>query len=485
MKPLDPNICYAAVKSRDERFDGRFFSGVTTTGIYCRPICPAPTPFKKNVLYFRCAAAAAAAGFRPCLRCKPEASPGTPEWNGHSETVARALQLISDGFLKYGSIESLADQLGMSTRQLRRLFQQQLGATPKAVANTYRIQLAKKLLDETTLSMSEIAFCSGFSSIRRFNDAFSHAYSMAPSRFRDEDAVTEKGSTLTLKLTYRTPYDWESIIGFLSTRAIPGVEQVSQNGYQRTVQLDGEVGVIEVTPVFEKRHLLLTIPPQLAPHVAEIVERIRRLFDLKAEPNQIADLLQQDTLLKNVLKKHPGLRVPGAWDGFELAVRAVLGQQISVKAATTFAHRIVQTYGTPVEQLDEGGLTHLFPTPEQLSKASLSEIGLTKKRAETIQNMAKVIADQEIDFSMGWSLKQTILRWTELPGIGPWTAHYIAMRALREPDAFPADDLVLRQVCGTDKPLTAAQLRKRAEAWRPWRAYATIALWRHAVDQSR
>ncbi len=482
MKTLDPHICWTALESKDARFDGRFFTGVKTTGIYCRPVCPAPLPRRQHVEYYRCAAAAEAAGFRPCLRCRPEASPGTPAWNGHSEVISRALQLIASGTLKEGGVENLAGQLNLSTRQLRRLFMDQLGATPIAVAQTYRVQFAKQLITETGLPMSEIAFTAGFSSIRRFNSAMQKAYKMNPSELRrTKKEPTGKASVLELNLSYRPPYNWDAMMDFLSVRAIPGIDLVNKKGYRRTVSIDNVSGVIEVQPMPEKNFVKLRVPLHLAHGLQQIVEKIRNLFDLRAEPENISHTLSVDPLLASIIKKHPGIRVPGAWAEFEIAVRAILGQQVSVKAASTLAARLVEQHGQPIES-DVPELNRLFPKPEQLAEADLTKIGVTSKRAETIHNLSRAVAEGEIDFSVGWSLEQTVKRWTELPGIGPWTAHYIAMRGLGEPDAFPAEDLVLQQVVGDGQRLTPGQLRERAEKWQPWRAYATIVLWRHATD---
>lgn len=482
MKTLDPNICWTALESKDARFDGRFFTGVKTTGIYCRPVCPAPLPRRQHVEYFRCAAAAEAAGFRPCLRCRPEASPGTPAWNGHSEVISRALQLIASGVLKEGGVENLAEQLNLSTRQLRRLFQDQLGATPIAVAQTYRVQFAKQLITETGLPMSEIAFTAGFSSIRRFNSAMQKAYKMNPSELRrTKKEPVGKASVLELNLSYRPPYNWDAMLNFLAGRSIPGIDRVDKKRYRRTVSIGDVSGMIEIQPVPEKNHVKLKVPLHLANGLQQIVEKVRNLFDLRAEPENIQYTLSKDPLLKKILKKHPGIRVPGAWSGFEIAIRAILGQQVSVKAASTLAARLVEKYGQPIES-DIPELNRLFPTPEHLAEADLTGLGITSKRAETIRHLSQVVAEGKMDFSVGWSLNQTVKRWTELPGIGPWTAHYIAMRGLGEPDAFPAEDLVLQQVVGNGKRITPGQLRERAEQWQPWRAYATVALWRHATD---
>jgi AraC family transcriptional regulator of adaptative response / DNA-3-methyladenine glycosylase II len=482
---LDHHVCYAAIKSRDARFDGRFFTAVLTTGIYCRPVCPALTPRPENVRFLVSASAAEEEGFRPCLRCRPEASPGTPDWQGPSSLVSRALRLISEGVLDEAGVEALARRLHLGTRQLRRLFVNQLGAPPIAVAQTRRLHFAKKLIDETKLPMSEIAFCAGFSGIRRFNDAIRSAYDRSPTELRRAENTAQAGASdlnphnLQLRLSYRPPLDWPSLLQFLQARAIPGVELVEGDSYRRTVQIEDGVGVIELRFIEGQRHLLLSVPPDLSRSLMQISERVRTLFDLRADPLTITNHLKQDEWLAHLIQDQPGLRVPGAWDGFEMAVRAILGQQVSIKAANTLAGRLVKTVGERLQTAGHDELAYLFPGPERLAEATLSDIGLMPRRAEAIRALAKAVRDGELDFGTAIGLEEAIARLTALPGLGPWTAHYIAMRALSEPDAFPAGDLGLRRAAAATKAamLTAPQLRQRAEAWRPWRAYAAMVLW--------
>ena len=479
---LDPQICYSAIQSRDARFDGQFFSAVLTTGIYCRPICPALTPRPENVRFFVSASAAEEEGFRPCLRCRPEASPGTPDWQGSSALVSRALRLITEGLLDEAGVDGLAQRLNIGARQLRRLFVNELGAPPSAVAHTRRLHFAKKLIDETGLPMSEIAFCAGYSSIRRFNAAIRGAYDRSPTELRREGSSghPEAGDlNLRLRLSYRPPLDWPSLIGFLQARAIPGVESVERDAYRRTVQVGGSVGVIEVRIVDGGQHLLLSVPTELSKGLMHISERMRALFDLRADPRTITDHLKSDEPMSALVERYPGLRVPGAWDGFEVAVRAILGQQVSLKAANTLAGRLVKLYGEPLQTIRDDRLAYLFPRPERLAEASLSDIGLTPGRVEAIRALARAVRDGELDFNTAIGLQEAVVRLTDLPGIGPWTAHYIALRALSEPDAFPAGDLALRRAAAETKGsiLTESQLRGRAEAWRPWRAYAAMYLW--------
>ena len=476
---LDFAACDRARLAQDPRFDGRFFIAVKTTGIYCRPICPAPTAKQRNVRYFPSAAAAAEAGFRPCLRCRPEAAPGTPAWLGTSATVRRALRLIQEGALDRESVEHLAARLGIGPRHLHRLFVQHLGASPLAVAQTRRLHFAKHLIDDTRLAMTDIALASGFGSLRRFNDAFRNTYGRAPRdlrRARRGEVVAD--DVLRLRLAYRPPYDWAAIRDFLGLRAIPGVERVEWDSYARSVSVGGKQGWIEVRPVPKVDALELTVHGLGAESLFGVVSRVRQMFDLTADPAEVRGVLRKDPLLAPLLKRRPGLRVPGAWDGFEIAVRAVLGQQVSVAAARTFATRIVATHGVPLWSPRET-VTHLFPSPETMARANLSRIGLTGTRAKTLNALAAAVQSGKVDFADAEGLRAALL---DVPGIGPWTAEYVAMRGLSDPDAFPAGDLVLQRMAGEGSRLTERQLLARAEQWRPWRAYAVLHLWRAASD---
>jgi AraC family transcriptional regulator of adaptative response / DNA-3-methyladenine glycosylase II len=478
---LDFEACDRARLARDPRFDGRFFIGVKTTGIYCRPICPAPTSKQCNVAYYPSAAAASEAGFRPCLRCRPEAAPGTPAWLGTSATVRRALRLIHEGALDRESVDELAARLGIGSRHLHRLFVQHVGASPLAVAQTRRLHFAKHLIDDTRLAMTDIALASGFGSLRRFNDAFLSTYGRAPRdlrRARRSDVVTD--DALRLRLAYRPPYDWAAIRDFLSTRAIPGVERVNGESYARSVSVGGKQGWIEVRPVPKVDALELAVHDLGAESLFVIVSQVRQMFDLAADPADVRSILKKDPLLMPLLKRRPGLRVPGAWDSFEIAVRAVLGQQVSVAAARTFATRIVTAHGSLLAAPgNAAGLTHIFPTPAQLAAVDLTGIGLTGARAKTLNALAAAVRDGNVDFGDMEGLRAALL---SVPGIGPWTAEYVRMRGLSDPDAFPAEDLVLRRMAAPKKPLTAKGLSQRAEDWRPWRSYAVLHLWRAASD---
>jgi AraC family transcriptional regulator of adaptative response / DNA-3-methyladenine glycosylase II len=471
---LDWRVCSRARLSRDPRFDGKFYIGVVNSGVYCRPICPAPTAKEKNCHYFPTAAAAAEAGFRPCLRCRPECSPGTPAWLGTSNTVARALRLISESGLEDGGVESLAERLGVGSRHLRRLFLRHLGATPSAVANTRRLHFAKKLIDETTLPMGQIALSAGFGCVRRFNAAIQTTYRRTPTQIRRlaRQKAIQPENEYQFQLRFRPPYDWKGMLAFLSLRATPGVELVELGRYRRTIWMNGCAGQFEVSLDADHNSLSARIQFGDPRPLFAIVERIRAMFDLNADWVEIARTLRGDPSLAARISAAPGLRVPGCWDGFELAVRAILGQQISVKGATTLAGRIVRLFGRPYD--GNSGLTHLFPTAEILAEADLTRAGLTRSRAASIGALAHAVCDGQIRFEGIIDGEAFLARLCELPGIGGWTAQYIAMRALGEPDAFPVGDIALLRALGL---ASSDQLQRRAEAWRPWRAYAVTYLW--------
>jgi AraC family transcriptional regulator of adaptative response / DNA-3-methyladenine glycosylase II len=480
---LDDEVCDQARLARDARYDGRFFIGVLSTGIYCRPICPSPTAKRKNVRFFESAAAAVEAGFRPCLRCRPEVAPGTPAWQGTSATVTRALRLIGEGNLDERGIEGLAARLGVSSRHLHRLFRAHLGASPSGVIQTRRLHFAKQLISDTELPMFRVAQASGFRSIRRFNDSIRRLYGRTPSQLRRvrPAAVRARADEYVFRLPYRPPYDWESLVSFLGRRAIPGVEEVVSGAYRRSFAVDGRHGILEVrhdarAQALEAR-VRLDEPISLLP----IVTRLRALFDLAADTSPIAQHLGRDPLLSPLVARFPGLRVPGTWDGFELAVRAILGQQVSVAAASTVAGQLALRFGCRLSISDPGGLTLLFPPADALADAVLPN--LPPVRAQAIRALARAVVSGDIAFSAAEDGSASGL--ARIPGVGPWTAEYVAMRALREPDAFPTNDLVLLRAAGGGTPLTAAELTRRAERWRPWRAYAALYLWRAAGETGR
>ncbi|RMX07905.1 DNA-3-methyladenine glycosylase 2 family protein [Corticibacter populi] len=502
-QPLDPQLCEQARLSRDARFDGVFFTAVTSTGIYCRPVCPAPVPRRANVRYYPTAAAAEEAGFRPCLRCRPELSPQDGHWHRGDSALARALKLLDGGFLDAHSVTELAGRVHLGERQLRRLFVERLGAPPLRVASTRRLLFAKQLLTETRLPITEVALASGFGSLRRFNAAVQGSWRMPPGRMRRRggtqgiEAAGAQGSALVLRMAYRPPYDFAGVLDFLRARAVTGVERVGPDSYCRTI----DTGVAaDAEPVWfalrpwpgGQQALQLQLHGLAAEQLPEVVRRIRRMFDLDADPRSIHAVLAQDAELQPQVAAHPGQRIPGGWDGFEMAVRAVLGQQVSVAAARTLAVRLVQRWGAPLQASSAArsgvpgeGLTHRFPRPEVLRDADLTAIGLPAARARTIRAVAGALLDGQLDFRPDQTLEAFVERWCALPGIGPWTAHYIAMRALGHPDAFPAGDLVLQKtLAAAGARLTAAALEARAQAWRPWRAYAVFHLWRLAATRA-
>lgn len=487
----NPQVCEQARLSRDARFDGLFFTAVTSTGIYCRPVCPAPAPKPRNVTYYPNAAAAEAAGFRPCLRCRPELAPGDAAWRRGDEVVARALALIDEGVLADEPMASLAARLQLGERQLRRLFVERLGAPPVGVHGTRRLLLAKQLLTDTAMPITDIAMAAGFGSLRRFNTVFRDAYRMAPRAIRRQAPVST-GEVLTLRLGYRPPYDFAAVLDFLRGRALPGIEVVDADSYARVFGTPDAPGWLRVrrwsTREDEDTHALrLELHGSRPAVLLSLVTHVRRIFDLDADPVAIATTLRRDARLRPLVSRRPGLRLPGGWDGFEIAVRAVIGQQVSVAAARTIAGRLARQFGVPLpEALAARGFTHLFPSPAALADADLAGVGLTRDRAHTVRGVARALVDGRVDFSRERTLDEFVGRWVTLPGIGDWTAQYIAMRALSHPDAFPADDLVLRkalapaETTGVASPasrLTTSAMRSRAEAWRPWRAYAVMHLW--------
>jgi AraC family transcriptional regulator of adaptative response / DNA-3-methyladenine glycosylase II len=480
MSDLDPVQCYRILQSRDPRYDGRIFVGVTSTGIYCRPICPARTPKPENCRFFPTAAAAQASGFRPCLRCRPETAPGQGAWRGASNTVSRAMRLIAEGGLdQEASVGDLAERLGVGERQLRRLFRQHLGASPVAIAQNRRVHFAKQLIHETRLPMAEVALASGFGSIRRFNDTFSKLFKRPPGELRrvGQREASDAAAPVTLRLNYRGQYDWESMLSFLSARAIAGVEVVEAQRYRRVVRVGEAIGRIEVSHVAARRCLLVTIRIPDVRALPVIVARLRGLFDLDADLEAIGAHLAQDPRLAPLVARRPGLRVPGAWDGFELAVRAILGQQVTLQAGRNLASRITAACGAQLE--DDGDLVRAFPTPEQLVDADLGMIGMPGARIAALKALAATAVANPHLFEQAASLDEAVARFRALPGIGEWTAQYIALRALREADAFPAADIGLMQgYAGDSEPRpTPKELLARAEAWRPWRAYAAQHLW--------
>lgn len=492
MALLDPAACYRALKARDRRFDGRFFVGVRTTGIYCRPICPARTPRFENVTFYPSAAAAQEAGYRPCLRCRPEASPEIALWRGTSNTVARALALIAAGGLDGDetNVDALATRVGVGERQLRRLFKQHLGASPIAVAQTRRVLFAKQLVQETRLPMIEVAMASGFGSLRRFNATFRSLYQRPPSelrrRYRDTNGamVSDGEHGVTLHIAYRPPYDWSSMLAHLAARAIPDVEQVTDGRYMRTLSEQGEVGTVEVAHAPERSALVVTIRFPKVRALPAIVGRVKRLFDVGADVEAIGAELSRDPSLAPLVALRPGLRVPGAWDGFELAVRAVLGQQIAVSAARRLAELLVDASAACTVPAKSEPASRLFPDPGRVLAADLDTLPMPRARKCTVKALAEAALQDPRLFQPAASIDDAIARLREIPGVGEWTAQYIALRALHETDAFPATDAgLLRAAAALGLSATPRALLARAEAWRPWRAYAAQHLWAADVEE--
>jgi AraC family transcriptional regulator of adaptative response / DNA-3-methyladenine glycosylase II len=476
---LDWRVCSRARLARDARFDGKFFIAVLTTKIYCRPICRSRTSKESNVRYFPSAAAAAEAGFRPCLRCRPECSPGSPAWAGTQNTVSRALRLISETGLEDGGVEALAEHLGMGSRHLRRLFLRHLGATPSAVAQTRRLDFAKKLIDETTLPMTQITFAAGFGSVRRFNAAIRNVYHRTPSNIRSlaRKMSRQPENHYLFHLNFRPPYDWKRTLEFLAVQATPGVE-VAEGGYfRRSISLEGNRGYFEVS--LDASRAALNVRVQISePHALFfIIERIRAMFDLDADWPTIARTLGAHPALAGHIISQPGLRVPGCWNGFELATRAILGQQINAERAKALAGRMVSTFGQPFCPAD--GLTHLFPTPQVLANADLESMGLPRPQAETIRALARTVHNGQISFEKVRDSDAFLTRLSEIPGTRESTAQWVAIRSLREPDAFPSADRDLARALALS---TASEFEHRSLAWRPWRAYAAMYLWTFASE---
>ena len=470
----DFESCRRAAEAKDARFDGMFITGVTSTGIYCRPSCPAITPKRANVRFFPTAAAAQAGGFRACKRCRPDASPGSPEWNVRADTVARAMRLIADGVVDRDGVGGLATRLHLSERHLHRLLVAEVGAGPQALARAHRAQTGRVLIETTPLRFSEIAFASGFASIRQFNDTIREVFASTPTELRrkKDGNTTSPPGVVTLRLPYRAPLDTQTLFTFLAARAIPGIEGGNESTYRRTLQLPHSAGIVELWA--EDNHVGCRLQLDDLRDLTAAVQRCRRLLDLDADPEAIDAALRTDAFLRPLVASRPGLRVPGTVDCNELAFRAVIGQQISVKGARTIAARLVERFGKPLTA-QEAGLTHLFPEASVVADADLSKIGIPKKKQKTLNALGSVLAAGTLVIDPGADRNETRARLLEIPGIGPWTATYIAVRALGDPDGFMGTDLgvkhALERLGVRDDPTLVAQ------RWRPWAAYAQQHLW--------
>lgn len=469
---LDSEACFRAVRARDRRFDGRFFVAITSTRVYCRPICPARPAKRENMRFYSSAAAAEAASFRPCLRCRPERAPGLAPIDAVSRLVGAAIAGIEEHALSSARVGELAASLGVSDRHLRRVTEAELGVSPIELAQTQRLLMAKRLLGETRLSQTEIAFASGFGSVRRFNALFKSRYGLSPSALRGTANAVEG---LHCQLEFRPPFAWHSLLDYLRLRAIPGVEMVDETHYRRTAAIDDYQGWIAVSVGKRANSLNVEISPSLAPVIGAVIVRVKRLFDLGAVPDAVSTLLLQDPTLARVVRRIPGLRVAGAFDGFELAVRAILGQQVSVKGATTLAGRWAHAFGVPIAT-PYPALNRLTPTAQRMASVTADEIGalgIVGARARCLSLLAPAILERRVVLTFAPNVDEQIDALLRLPGIGPWTAQYIAMRALHWPDAFPSGDLMLMRAANANQ----RQLQERSQAWRPWRAYAVHYLW--------
>lgn len=468
---LDNDACYHALISRDSRFDGVFFAGISSTGIYCRTVCPARQPKRDNCNFFSSAAAAERAGYRPCLRCRPELAPGHSRIDSVSRLAAGVAGRIEDGALGEMSLEELAEEFGVSDRHLRRVIQQEFGVSPVELAQTQRLLMAKRLLTDTSLPVIEVAFASGCSSLRRFNALFKERYRLNPTAIRKSKGKNAPVGVLRCEIAYRPPLDWESLVGYLRDRSTAGVEMVDGARYCRTIQLGKHRGWVSAVPSKEKNAIVVEVSSSLAPVLLPVLSRLKRVFDLDADPHQIV------AHLGPLAEGNPGLRVPGSFNGFELAVRAILGQQVSVKGATTLAGRLAAAFGEPIET-PFAVLTHLAPTAERFASAEPAEvaaIGLPLKRAATIVGLAAAVVDGRVTLEPRADVEKTMAALVALPGIGDWTAQYVAMRALAWPDAFPHTDLGIKYAIGESDPRRILEI---GEQWRPWRSYAVMHLWK-------
>ena len=473
---LDAKLCYRALGARDPRFDGLFYVAVTTTGIYCRPICPARTPRSDRCEFFANAAGAEKAGFRACLRCRPELAPGLAPVDARPSLVARALARIDAGYLDTASVEQLATELGISSRHLRRTLEAELGVGPLELAATRRLALAKQLLHDSHLDLTTIAFASGFGSVRRFNAAFVARFGRPPSALRREVERRPGERPIQLRLNLRPPFAWPALLEFLRKRAIPGIEAVCEDEYRRLVTLDDDVGELRVVYDPKRPCLRVELAPALAPRVATIVARLRRLFDLDAQPHAIDSLLGEDPLLAPLVGRRPGLRTPGCFDRFEALIRTVLGQQVTLAAARTLTARIVEQFAHARPEAPPTGLDRRFPDPARLAAApidALASVGIPRARATVLRNVARSWTEASSNLELA-DPDAILERLAAMPGVGPWTRDYAALRVLHLPDAFPASDGALRRVFPDLRP---AAVERRAAAWRPFRAYAAQHLW--------
>jgi AraC family transcriptional regulator of adaptative response / DNA-3-methyladenine glycosylase II len=462
---------YQALLARDYRFDGKFFVAVKTTGVYCRPICPA-RPKRENVVFFPDAASAEAAGYRPCLRCRPECAPLSPAWRGKRAVVQRALKLITnDGLDHRANDEEFAQRLGMSARHLRRLFQEEIGRTPKQISDANRLNFARRLIVETTMPIMTVARTAGFASLRRFNDAFKKRFARAPSQLRRARSKIKTTDGIELKLSFRPPYDWRSLIRFYQSHPIPGVERVAENTFERIFRIDGTVGFLRVQPVADRQQLKLSLVTEDPRILFEVVNRIRKMFDLDSDPMLIANSFAQVPLLAELADRFPGLRVPGGWDPFETAVCSILGQVVSAEQRASLVSELVRGYGEEIVHPTWGEKVYLFPAPSVLATADLSKVRTSAARKEAIRDFSRRVLSGAI--SLSEAQDPTLFRKAllETKGLGPWSAEYISLRAIGDTDAFPRTDLILKRVLALHPDLDL-------EVIKPWRSYGAVYLWK-------
>ncbi|MGI5488832.1 AlkA N-terminal domain-containing protein [Microtetraspora malaysiensis] len=477
---IDDEKRYQAMRSKDSRFDGWFFVAVRTTGIYCRPSCPVVTPKRENVRFYSSAAAAQTAGFRACKRCRPDATPGSPEWNVRADVVGRAMRLISDGVVDRGGVSGLASQLGYSVRQLHRLLTEEMGAGPLALARAQRAQTTRVLLEMTDLPMAEVAFAVGFSSVRQFNDTIRQVFARTPSELRSR-ASNLGGSdvvgSIRLRLPFRPPLDHARLFRFLAARAVPGVEEFTDGAYRRVLSLPRSTAVVELSPSDEQPFLWARLWLGDLRDLGAAVQRCRRLLDLDADPQAVVETLSSCPLLAPRVTVSPGLRSPGAVDAAELAVRALLGQQVSVASARTIAGRLTAQYGKPLTA-PSGGLTHAFPTSEALAAADPADLPMPQARRRALHALVDALASGRLAIGPGTDREESEAQLLALPGIGPWTAGYIRMRALGDPDVFLPTDLGVRRALERlGQPGAPDHALALARSWHPWRSYALHHLW--------
>lgn len=472
-------LLYKIMCARDKRYDGRFYCGVQTTGIYCRPICPA-RPKIENITFYRSSTEAENAGYRPCLRCRPDVAPNSVQWNGTAAVIGRALRLISRGDADDMNLDQFAAKLGVSDRHLRRLFDQHVGASPIEVAASRRLHLAKQLLTQSTLSVTEIAFASGYQSIRRFNEAFKAKFRASPSSVRTSttDSFEKNSNFIRIELPVIAPFDWDHILGFLKNHRAEGVENFVNGCYQRGFSLDNQVGSVEVHYDPKKSQLLVSISVSNPNHLREVIERVRDLFDTHSNPHSHLDDLDAKDPIAQTYLQELGIRIPGSWEPFETAICIILGQLVSVEQARLKVKRIVEQFGTKISSPVFPGCTHLFPSAHVLAHASLKDIGITKIREQAIRELSKRVSEKQIDLSRSTDIEKTKAQLLEIKGIGPWTTEMIAMRCMGDPSAFPKTDLIIKR---------ALEHHKNEKGdWSPWNAYITLALWKkHLANLSQ